>query len=254
VLGAAFAVPVLRLLAWVDDASVRFLSYLGNSAVLAGAAVLGCLAAATLLTNGVRLSDDPVTRRVARLASVGYAVPGPVVAIGVLVCLAGLAGPLGGLGLPGAGLLATGSLAGVVYAYVARFTALAYHSLDASLEKVTPAMTASALTLGATPARVLRRVHLPLTRAGLGVAALLVAVDALKELPIVLLLRDFGFQTLPVRVWQLASESRWESAALPSLVIVAAATVPVLLLLRPSGPLSGRRWQRPTASREEVAA
>lgn len=247
VLAAAFVVPVLRLVTWADTAGVRgvagafdgrFLSYLGNSAVLAGAATVGCVAAAVVVTNGVRLSGDPLARRAARLTSVGYGVPGPVVAIGVLVCFGGVAAVLEALGVSGTGTLATGSLAGLVYAYVTRFTALAYHSLDASLEKVPPTMTMSGLTLGAAPRRVLRRVHLPLTRAGLGVAALLIAVDALKELPVVLLLRPFGFDTLSVWVWQLASESRWESAALPALVIVAVATLPVVILLRPSGPLA----------------
>lgn len=267
VLGAAFVVPVLRLVTWLDEPGTRgvagavdgrFLSFLGNSALLAGLAVLGCLVAAAVITNGVRLSGDPLARRAARLASVGYAVPGPVVAIGVLLCLAALTGPLGALGLSGAGMLATGSLVGVVYAYVARFSALAYHSLDASLDKVGPAVTVSALTLGATPRRVAHRVHLPLMRASLGVAALLVAVDSLKELPMVLLLRPFGFETLSVWTFRLAAESRWESAALPALVIVATAAVPVLWLLRPSGPLApaapvGETGAKPAAVGAEVA-
>lgn len=263
VLTAAFGVPVLRLLTWADVTGVRgvggavdarFLSYLGNSAVLAGAATVGCVAAAVLVTNGVRLSGDPMSRKAARLTSVGYAVPGPVVAIGVLVCFGALGGALEWVGFSGTGTLATGSLTGLVYAYVTRFTALAYHSLDASLEKVPPTMTMSALALGAAPRRVLRRVHLPLTRAGLGVAALLIGVDALKELPVVLLARPFGFDTLSVWVWQLASESRWESAALPALVIVAVATLPVVILLRPSGPLApgGRGPRRAIPAGQEV--
>jgi iron(III) transport system permease protein len=123
----------------------------------------------------------------------------------------------------------------IVYAYVVRFLALGYHSVDASFQKVSPSMTASALTLGASPARVLRRVHLPLVRTGVGAALVLVLIDALKELPIVLLLRPFGFTTLSVWVYQLASESRWASAGLPALTIVAAALIPVLLLMRRGG-------------------
>lgn len=129
--------------------------------------------------------------------------------------------------------MATGSLVGILYAYLVRFAALGYNSVDASMQKIAPSMTMSALTLGASPRRVLRRVHLPLARAGVGVAFVLVLIDAIKELPIVLLLRPFGFTTLSVWVYQLASESRWASAGLPALTIVAAALVPVLVLFRP---------------------
>jgi iron(III) transport system permease protein len=97
-------------------------------------------------------------------------------------------------------------------------------------------MTSAAQTLGASPRRVLTRVHLPLLRSGIGVAVVLVMVDALKELPIVLLLRPFGFTTVSVWVYESASESRWETAALPALLIVAAATIPVLWLFRQARP------------------
>jgi iron(III) transport system permease protein len=97
---------------------------------------------------------------------------------------------------------------------------------------VSPSLTGAALSLGAPPRRVLTRVHLPLARSGLAVAAVLVAVDALKELPIVLLLRPFGFDTLAVRVWQLAEDSRYEMAGLPALAIVVVAMIPVVLLFR----------------------
>jgi iron(III) transport system permease protein len=129
-------------------------------------------------------------------------------------------------------VLVSGTLGGLVYAYVVRFLALAHNTVEASLDKVAPSMTDAALTLGASPRTVVRRVHLPLVRSGVGVALVLVAVDALKELPVVLLLRPFGFETLAVWVYQLASESRWEQAGLPALTIVAVALVPVVLLFR----------------------
>src|SRR3712207_491002 len=126
----------------------------------------------------------------------------------------------------------TGSVAGILYAYLVRFLAPAYQAVDASLTKVSSSMTMSALTLGASPARVLTRVHLPLARSGVFVAFVLVLVDAIKELPLVLLLRPFGFSTVSVWVYELARENFWEAAALPSLVIVATALIPVWLLFR----------------------
>lgn len=238
-----FVTPVLQLAAWSSAAALRsgdsgidprYLQYLTNSLVVAGTTAAACGAVAVTVTSASRLGGGAGTRSLVRLATVGYAVPGPVVAIGVLIMVAALDDLLDALGLPGGGVLVTGTLVGLVYAYVVRFLALSVSSVDASLEKLTPSMTGAALTLGAAPRRVVRRVHLPLVRSGLGVALVLVAVDALKELPIVLLLRPFGFETLAVWVYRLASESHWEMAGLPALTIVAVALVPVVLLFRPT--------------------
>ncbi len=171
-------------------------------------------------------------RIASRATAIGYAVPGPVVAIGVLLSLAGIDAVLDAAGIGWGAALVTGSVVGLVVAYVIRFLALATNSMEASLDKVTRSTTSSALSLGASPARVVRRIHLPLMRSGVGVALVLVAVDALKELPVVLLLRPFGFSTLAVWVYELASESLWNLVGLPALTIVAVAAVPVLLLFR----------------------
>jgi len=239
----AFAGPVLQLAAWTwaaaaDDArqlvDSRYVGYLLNSLFIAGVVAVLCAGVAVLLASATRFGDEGshAMRWLARLATVGYAVPGPVVAIGVLGMLAAADTVLDALGSGLGGVLVTGTVAGLVYAYAVRFLALGYNSVDASLEKVSPSLTAAALTLGARPRGVVRRVHLPLVRSGVGVALVLVAVDALKELPIVLLLRPFGFETLAIWVYQLASESRWEPAGLPALTIVAVAVVPVVLLFR----------------------
>ena len=240
VLGVAFVLPVVQLLLWTVEAGTdagggldpRYTGYLAGSLGMAAAVAAGCAVLALALASAVRLGGGRATAWLARLATVGYAVPGPVVAIGVLVLLAGVAAGLDALGLPGGGVLVTGTVLGVFYAYLVRFLAPAWASVDASLDKVSPSLTSAALTLGARPLDVVRRVHLPLVRSGVGVALVLVAVDALKELPIVLLLRPFGFETLAVWVFQLATESRWEAAGLPALTIVAVAVVPVVLLFR----------------------
>lgn len=243
VLGVAFVLPAAQLVNWSSLVTLRrsdggldsrYLEYATNSLLIAAAAALICLVLAAVVVNARRLGGDRLTAGLARVTTVGYAVPGPVVAVGVLLMFAGLDRALDAAGLDWGRFLVTGSVAGLLYAYVVRFLAVSYNSLDASLEKVTPSMTASALTLGAAPWRVVSRVHLPMVRTGIGVALVLVAVDALKELPIVLLLRPFGFETLAVWVYRLASESRWELAGLPALTIVAVATIPVAVLVRRS--------------------
>lgn len=241
VIAVTFAIPLAQLLVWSQLSMLRtaaggldprYAGYLGNSLLVAGAAAAVCAVLGVVIASATRLSGDRVTRALARAATVGYAVPGPVVAVGVLLLTAAGASALDTLGLPGARVLATGTVGALVYAYVVRFLALGYNSVDASLEKLPPSLTSAALTLGARPRAVVRRVHLPLVRSGVGVAVVLVAVDALKELPVVLLLRPFGFETLAVWVFQLASESRWEQAGLPALTIVAVAVLPVVLLFR----------------------
>lgn len=248
VLAAAFGLPVVQLAWWAsgdllaDPAALldaRYAGYLTNSAGLAATVAMFCAAVGFLVAHGRRMAGDRLTGAAAQLTTVGYAIPGVVVAIGVLLAFAWLDDGLEAIGIPGGtGLLATGSVIGVVYAYIVRFLALGYQSIDASFARVSPAMTSSALSLGAGPVRLLGRVHAPLVRTGTVAALVLVAIDAVKELPIVLLLRPFGFDTLSVWTYQLAAENRWSAAALPALTIVAVALAPVVFL-------TGRdRWVR----------
>ena len=241
VLAVGFVLPALRLVGWSSTTVLRagdggldprYLTYLGNTLLVAAIVALLCVAVAVLVANAVRLTGDRATRVLARVTTVGYAVPGPVVAIGVLAILAGADATLDAAGLDLGAALITGSLAGLVVAYLIRFLAPAATSIEASLDKVPTATTQSALSLGAAPRRVAARVHLPLLRSGVGVALVLVAVDTVKELPVMLFLRPFGFSTLAVWVYELASESLWTLVGLPALTVVAVATVPVLLLFR----------------------
>ena len=241
-LAAGFFVPVVRLLGWAvgeaftDPGSFvdpRFVDYLANSLAVAGIVAVGCVLLALVMSHAVRLGGGRSVRAAAQLTTFGYAVPGAVVGIGVLLAFAWVDRVLEAVGVPGGtGLLVTGSVLGILYAYLVRFLAPAYQAVDASFGKVQPSMTMSAMSLGASPMRILRQVHLPLARPGVAVALVLVTIDAIKELPIVLLLRPFGFTTVSVWVFQLAGENFWEKAALPALVIVGAATVPVFLLFR----------------------
>lgn len=233
VLGAAIVVPIAQLLYWlwtspavVTDIT-RALEYMSNSLGMAVAAAVGCVFFALLAAGGARFSGSPLIRRAAHLVTVGYAVPGPVVAIGVLVMITWLGGAVGS---NPAGIVLV-SLTGLVYAYIVRFMALGYGSVDASMEKITPSTVDAAHTLGATPSRVMKQIYFPMAGAGAAAGAVLVAIDVLKELPIVLLVRPFGFTTASVWVWELASESRWAAAAIPALLIVVTAMIPIAIYL-----------------------
>jgi len=242
VLAAGFFVPVARLATWAvqealgtssDGVDPRFADYLASSVVVAVIAAAGCVMLSLVIGHALRLGGGRLVRSATQLTTFGYAVPGAVVGIGVLIAFSALNRGLEALGAPGGtGLLVTGSVLGILYAYLVRFVAPAYQAVDASFAKISPAMTLSAMSLGAAPRRVLWRVHLPLVRPGVAVALVLVLIDAVKELPLVLLLRPFGFTTVSVWVFQLASENFWEKAALPALLIVAVATVPVFLVFR----------------------
>jgi iron(III) transport system permease protein len=152
--------------------------------------------------------------------------------MGVILAVVALDDALDGVGLGLPGVVATGSFIALAYAYCIRFLGPGLATVESGLTHVPEEMTASARSLGAPPRVVLGRIHLPLSRASVLTAAVLVGVDALKELPIALLLRPIGFDTLPVWVYNLASESRFEQAALPALTIIAVALVPVAILSR----------------------
>jgi iron(III) transport system permease protein len=242
--GAAFFLPVAQLSVWTlttlgsSDYDSRYPQFMFNTLLVALLAALVTVGAAVVVTYGLRLSRSRVVEWCGRIASMGYALPGSVIAVGVLVPLAFIDRALSawlqaGWGVR-SGLLLTGSLAGLIFAYLTRFLAVSTQTVEASLVKVTPSMDMAGRSLGAGPWRVLRRIHLPLIRGGLCTAAILVFVDVMKEMPATLLLRPFGYETLAVRVWQLTSEALWEAAALPALTIVAGGMLPVLVLVRSS--------------------
>ena len=254
VLGVAFILPVTQLLIWTVkttstlDYDARYPTFLLNTLTLAAITAMVAVAAAVVVAYGTRLSHSRLVGRLGRLASMGYALPGSVVAVGVLVPLAYLDQTMDAFSRAtwnySSGLLLTGSMVGLIFAYVVRFLAVSHQTVEASLIKITPNMDMAARSLGATPGRLLRRIHVPLIRTGLTSAAILVFVDVMKEMPATLLLRPFGYDTLAIRVWQLTSESLWELAALPALTIVAAGMLPVLILTRSS--VRPRRGKGPT--------
>ncbi|RYP82391.1 iron ABC transporter permease [Nocardioides guangzhouensis] len=241
-LAGSFVVPVLQLVWWAVDHArgdgppaldSGFAQAFSNSISIAVITSLTCVVLALVIGHAIRLGGGRWLRAAAQLTTFGYAVPGAVIGIGTLLLFDYLDRALEALGVPGGtGLLVTGSVVGILYAFVVRFVGPASQAVDASYQKVPVTLTQSALSLGAGPLRVLGRVHAPLVRSGVAVALVLVAIDAIKELPVVLMLRPFGFNTVSVWVYQLAKENLWGLAALPALVIVALAVVPVFILFR----------------------
>ena len=238
---AGFVLPALllvRLHLQLEDAPRwdAYWQWLGNS-LLAGALTAGAaVVLALLIAYAGRLQPHPAVRFANGLAGLGYALPGSVIAVGVLVPLARLDNTIDAWMRShfdvSTGLLLTGSLAALVYAYLVRYLAVAYHGIDAGLTRITPSMDLSARSLGATPAETLLRVHAPLlTRSALA-AAVLVFVDAMKELPATLVLRPFNFDTLAVVAHNFAKDERLAEAALPALTIVLVGLLPALLLSR----------------------
>ncbi len=224
--------------------------FLANSLLVSSLAAGVCVCVGLFMAYGLRMHRGPVPRAATRVASVGYAVPGAVLAIGVLIPAAWLDNTLdaylrSNFGVS-TGLLLSGTLAAIVFACVVRFLALSFGTLEAGLAKITPALDDAARSLGTGSLGVLRRVHLPLMRGSLLTAALLVFVDSMKELPMTLILRPFNFDTLATHVYEYASNEQFHQAAPSAMAIVAAGMLPVILLSRAisrSRPHRiGRKW------------
>ena len=244
-----FALPALLLarLGWEERAGYpgeRLAALVANSFSIAGFTALLAVVLAAVMAYAGRLSRSRTVGIVNRTVSLGYAVPGAVIAIGVLLPLGrldnALAGGLETLGME-PGLLLTGTVAALVYAYLVRVLAVALQTTDAGLAKITPSMEDAARSLGMTAAGALRRVHVPLIAPSLATAALLVFVDVLKELPATFALRPFNFDTLAIEAYNLAKDERLAEAAIPSLVIVAVGLLPVLFV--------SKRYFQPTRSK-----
>ena len=232
-----FIAPVMILIGFATDtdkpAAMEFEHLLDparNSFLVAVGAAFLITGIGVLMAYAQRLDHRPIVRLGARIVSLGYAVPGSVVAVGILGAVAFLA-------KLGFGNL-TGTVGVLLLAYAVRFSSVSVQTLEAGLQKIAPSLDHAARSLGASPGRVLRRVHVPLLRPSLLTAMLIVFVDVMKELPATMIVRPFDFDTLAVKVHSYASDERLAQSALPALLIVAVGLGPVILLGRNVG---GRR-------------
>lgn len=206
----------------------RFTDLTVNTFILGASGALLVVTVALMVIHGVRHDRSGFATGAARLASLGYATPGTVIAVGILITV-GLTRDW--TGWPMGAILGT-TIAGILYGYLIRFFVVAYGPLESGFAKIGPNLEGAARSLGHTPLQVLRRVHLPLLRPSLLSAAMLVFVDITKELPATMILRPFNFDTLAIEAFRMASTERLDDAALPALVIVLVGLAPVIYLSR----------------------
>jgi iron(III) transport system permease protein len=241
-LGAVVPAAILGMMAWgsgQDLTSPRYLGFVRNSVTLAAIAALLTVAAAIAIGFHRRLSARRGAAAAAYIARLGYAVPGGVIAVGLMVPFAAFDNALDAFMRArfdvSTGLLVTGSIWLLVGAYMIRFLAAALGAWDGGQATVPRNLDAAARSLGQTPLGTLGRVHLPILRPSLLTALLVVFVDVMKELPATLILRPFNFDTLAVQAYRLAADERLEGAAVPSLAIVAVGLLPVIVICRQVG-------------------
>ena len=229
---------LLRMALVEGDAQfgARFITLARNSVLVAGTTAMLAVALALLLGYAARVHRGPAMRWAHRVAGLGYALPGSVIAVGVLIPVTRLDHLLSGwlresLHLE-VGLLFTGTIAALVYACLVRYLTAALQAVDAGLARITPQMDQAARSLGHTAAQTLARVHLPLLRGSLLTAGLLVFIDVMKELPATLVMRPFNFDTLATQAYTLASDERLAEASTAALAIVVVGLLPMLVLCR----------------------
>ncbi len=252
VLSLAFIIPLIQLFYWLftsgsNDFDERYWSLIRNTLTLGAIAAVSTVVVALLLVLARRLQPIRRVRSAVALANLGYALPGSVLAVGIMFAFSvadnQLVVPLQGwLGVASPTPLLLGSLFALLLAYLIRFMAVASGPIDTALARIRPALPEAAHSLGHSGASVFWRVYLPLLMPGLLSAGLLVFVDVLKEMPATLLMRPFGWDTLAVRIHSLTAEGNWPRAALPAITLVATGLLPVIVLIRRSAQsISGGR-------------
>ncbi|MCF1427934.1 MAG: iron ABC transporter permease [Shewanella sp.] len=237
----AFLLPFAILLDYAIDYfeyswTVEFFRYSANSLVLAAVVSFICALVALILLFVQRISPAAWDSLPARLASFGYALPGTVLAIGVLGPLTVADFAINDLfvwfGASGPGLVFTGTTFALVFAFCIRFAAIAIGSVESSYKRISPSMDMAAVTMGKSPRALFLRIHLPLLRKGLFAGMLLVFIEAMKELPAALLLRPAGYENLATHVFQYVSDEQLEHGALAAIVIVLVGLLPLIYLTR----------------------
>lgn len=242
-----FVIPTIQLIIWALETyeimiDRRFVTLAWHSFALAAGAAVVALVPALILGYGNRIHPSRAMRFFSRLSSMGYAIPGTVIAVGILIPFGALDNALNrwtreyfDMGL---GLVFSGTVFVLLFAYTVRFLAVSLQTVEAGLEKVKPSMDDAARSMGSNRAAVLREIHLPILKGSLLTAIVIVFVDVMKELPATLILRPFDFNTLAVRAYELASDERLADSSTAALAIVAVGIIPVILL---SGAISRSR-------------
>ena len=237
----AFLLPIGQLIIWaanslVQDLDSRYLGFLWHSLLLSTLAALLTCTVALLLVYATRRHPDAATRNAVRIATLGYALPGTVLAVGMFVPLASLDNWIGEVTLQlfqiETGLMIQGTLAIMLLAYLTRFLAVSHSPIDSAMQRITSSIDEASMSMGINGWMMLRRVHLPILKSGIFTAGALVFVDVMKEMPITLMTRPFGWDTLSVRIFEMTSEGAWEQAALPAVALVISGLIPIILFMR----------------------
>jgi iron(III) transport system permease protein len=241
ILAIAFIIPLGQLILWSlemvqSGESANYLNYLINTLVLgAAAATLVCLVS-LLLAYARRRDASKSNRFLCRIATMGYALPGTVLAVGIVLPVVWIDNAFQALFTHlfsiDTGSILQGTVIVMLGAYVVRFLAVGFGSIDSAMQNIKPSLDEAAAILGKTGVETLRKIHFPLLQKGLLTALVLALVDVIKEMPITLMTRPFGWDTLAVKIYELTSEGEWARAALPGLYLVVAGIIPVFILIK----------------------
>lgn len=237
----AFLLPIAQLFLWAShvfsqDFDERYLEFLWHSLLLSGLAALLTCSVALLLVYAARRQSDAATRAAVRISTIGYALPGTVLAVGIFIPVTWLDNLLGTIAFRifhiDSGLLLQGTLLTMLAAYMTRFLAVGHSPIDSAMQRITGNIDEAAMGLGVSGWAALRRIYLPMLKGGIFTAATLVFVDVMKEMPITLMTRPFGWDTLAVRIFELTTEGQWEQAALPAVTLILAGLLPMIFFMR----------------------
>jgi iron(III) transport system permease protein len=226
----AFMLPILYLLSETfstlkQDLDLRYFGFLGRSLALSAMAAILIVLSAWVIGLAGRRGQSLIVR----LATLGYALPGTILAVGGIIMVTFLDHTLASL-FHWDGLFLTGTLCAMMLGYAARFLTLAHNPIESALHRITPHIEEAARSLGLSSFNILKKIHFPLLKSGVMTGALLVFVDVMKEMPITLMTRPFGWDTLAVKIFQFTAEGEWDRAALPAITLVLFSLVPVILL------------------------
>lgn len=242
VLFFAFLLPMMQLSIWASQSInadfdlIRFSEFFRHSLILSIlAALLVCTVAIAMVYAARRYSGSAMHYAV-RVATIGYAFPGTVLAIGIYMPVVWLDGKLDAWMVHifqiETGQLLQGALITMLLAYLIRFLAVSHYPIDSAIQRVTHSIDEAAMSFGVQGWAMIRRIHFPILKPGIFTAATLVFVDVMKEMPITLMTRPFGWDTLAVRIFSLTSEGQWEQAAIPAVTLVLAGLVPIIVFMR----------------------
>ena len=239
----AFLIPCLQLAVWsLKSAAVeidsRYIGLLTRSVFLSIMAVAVITGLALLMSYIQRQYPDYFTKWTIRLSSMGYALPGTVLSVGIVIIVnftdkqvIWAIKEITGIQLKS---ILNGTIITVLFAYTVRFLTVGFNSINSSMHRITRSLDEASTLLGVTGVKLLRKIHIPILKNGLYTAAMLVFVDVMKEMPITLMTRPFGWDTLAVKIFELTSEGEWQRAALPSITLILAGLIPLILLNKKS--------------------